>query len=110
MRWRALALVLLVVFGALALAAVVFRSWVAAQANVVVVLSRMDDTPVLSWAVGVATGEPRVEESTVAAAPTTLLRPEGDGPWPAVVVVNGATELGRHDPDLVRFAHALARA
>jgi hypothetical protein len=40
--------------------AVVFRSWVGAQARAVVVLSTTIETPLLTWAVAVVTAEPRV--------------------------------------------------
>jgi pimeloyl-ACP methyl ester carboxylesterase len=47
----------------------------------------------------------------VAKAPSTLVRPgRGDGPWPAVVFVNGATREGRHHPKVQRLARGLARA
>ena len=90
--------------------ALVFRSWVAAQARAVVVLSRTIETPLLTWAVGVVTAEPRVQETVVASVPATLARSGGDGPRPAVVFVNGATELGRRHSDVQRLARGLARA
>lgn len=106
---RALAAVLVLLLAAL-VATVVFRSWVGAQARAVVVLSTTIETPVLTWAVAVVTAEPRVQETMVAGVPATLVRPPGDGPWPAVVFVNGATALGRHHPDVERLARGLARA
>jgi pimeloyl-ACP methyl ester carboxylesterase len=94
----------------LALAAVAYRSWLAAQARAVVVLSTVIETPLLTWTVERVTDEPRVEEAVVAGVPTTLVRPGGDGPWPAFVFLNGATELGRAHPDVQRLARGLARA
>jgi dienelactone hydrolase len=81
-----------------------------AQARAVVVLATTLETPVLEQAVELLTAAPRVNDVTVAGAPTTLARPAGDGPWPALVVVNGATERGRHHPALQRLARGLARA
>lgn len=89
---------------------IVYRTWVDAQLNAVVVLATTIETPALTWAVKVVTGEPRVEETVVAGAPTTVVRPEGDGPWPAVVFVNGATREGRKHADVQRLARGLARA
>jgi pimeloyl-ACP methyl ester carboxylesterase len=94
---------------ALALA-VAYRSWIGAQYRAVVVLSTTLETPVLTWAAERVTGEPGVEEVEIAGVPATLARPEGDGPWPAFVFLNGATELGRAHPDVQRLARGLARA
>jgi len=91
-------------------AALVFRSWVAAQTRAVIVLSRTSNTPVLGWLVGVVTGEPRAEETIIAGQPAMLVRPGTGRSWPAVVFVNGVTRLGRHHPDVERLARALARA
>lgn len=81
-----------------------------AQARAVVVLSTTLDTPVLTWTAELFTAEPHVAETTVAGAPTTLARPAGQGPWPAVVIVNGAAQLGRREPALQRLVRGLARA
>jgi pimeloyl-ACP methyl ester carboxylesterase len=52
-----------------------------------------------------------VEETAVGGAPSTLVRPgKGDGPWPAVVFVNGATRAGRHHERVQRLANGLGRA
>jgi pimeloyl-ACP methyl ester carboxylesterase len=102
-----IALVLLVVGIAMGL---VYRSWVAAQARAVVVLVSVNETPVLSWTVRVVTGEPEVSEVPVAGIPSTVAHPGEDGPWPAVVFVNGATRRGRHHPRVQGLAHGLARA
>jgi pimeloyl-ACP methyl ester carboxylesterase len=91
-------------------AALVFRSWVSAQARAVIVLSRTSNTPVLSWPVGVLTDEPRVEDAIIAGQATTLVRPGAGRSWRAVVFVNGVTRRGRHHPDVERLARALARA
>jgi dienelactone hydrolase len=46
----------------------------------------------------------------VAGAPATVARPGGEGPWPALVIVNGATPRGRFEPGLQRLVRGLARA
>jgi pimeloyl-ACP methyl ester carboxylesterase len=102
--------VLALLAAAVAVVAVVERSWVGAQARAVVVLSTTLPTPVLTWAVEGLTGEPRPSETSVAGVPATLVRPAGEGPWPAFVFLNGATELGRAHPDVQRLARGLARA
>ena len=105
--WRLLPLALL----AAALAALVaFWPWVDAERRAFVVLSTIVETPVVTWAVKVVTAEPKVEETTVAGNSATLVHPPGDGPWPAIVFINGATPEGRQQPDVRRLAHGLARA
>src|SRR5919109_5231604 len=110
LRLTAAALVLLA--GVVAVMTVVAkRTWPAVQMQAVAVLSTTEATPVLAWAVRAVTAEPRVEESVVGGARATVVRPgRGDGPWPAVVFVNGATRAGRHHPKVQRLARGLARA
>jgi acetyl esterase/lipase len=91
-------------------AAGVYRHWIRAQGEAVVVLATTLETPVLTWIVKVVTGEPRVDEITVSGAPTTLARPSGSGPWPGAVFLNGATRRGRLHPDVQDLARGLARA
>ena len=105
--WLFLALVYVVVA---AVAAVLYRSTVAAQADGVVVLSTVLETPGVTAAVERLTDEPRVEETEVAGMPTTVVRPAGAGPWPAVVFMNGATRLGRDHPRVRGLARGLGRA
>jgi dienelactone hydrolase len=105
LRWIPLALLVVAPFVALAL-----KPGVEAQVRAVVVLSTTLRTPVLSWAVRQLTDEPRVEEIDLAGSPTTLVRPGGGGPWPAIVFVNGATPLGRREPEVQDVARGLARA
>lgn len=81
-----------------------------AGVRALVVLAAGLRVPVLSGLVERVTAEPRVEEIVVDATSTTLLRPAGPGPWPALVLMNGATELGRHHPRVRQLALALARA
>lgn len=103
--------VAIVVLAVLAIVAIVERSWVAAQWRAVVVLSTTEQAPVLGWTVRALTREPRLEDTTVGGAPSTLVRPgKGDGPWPAVVFFNGATRAGRHHEKVQRLANGLARA
>jgi pimeloyl-ACP methyl ester carboxylesterase len=102
--------------GTLALAVAMTGMFVAAparmsaQADTVIVLATTLEAPVLEQAVELMTAAPTVTDVTVAGAPTTLARPSGDGPWPALVVVNGATERGRNHPALQRLARGLGRA
>jgi alpha-beta hydrolase superfamily lysophospholipase len=105
LKWTALAVVVVAI-----VAGIVFRSTVAAQARALVVLTTTLDPPVLAWTVRVVTGEPDVDEIVLAEVPTTFARPDGSGPWPAVVFVNGATRRGRHHPHVRRLARGLARA
>jgi pimeloyl-ACP methyl ester carboxylesterase len=90
---------------------IVFRGTVTAHARALTVLSRTLQVPVAEQLVGWVTDEPRFEETTLARVPATVVRPgDGDGPWPALVFLNGATERGRHHPDVRRLAGGLARA
>jgi pimeloyl-ACP methyl ester carboxylesterase len=105
LKWTALAALLVAL-----VAGIVYRSAVAAQARALVVLATTLDPPVLAWTVRQLTGEPNAEEIVLARVPTTVVRPDGSGPWPAVVFVNGATRRGRHHPHVQRLARGLARA
>jgi dienelactone hydrolase len=104
-RWIPLTLLLLTPLLALAL-----KPGVEAQVRAVIVLSTTLRTPVLSWTVRQLTNEPQVEEVGIAGSPATLARPGGKGPWPAIVFVNGATPLGRQEPEVQDLARGLARA
>jgi dienelactone hydrolase len=105
LRWIPLALLALTPFLALAL-----RPGVEAQVRAVIVLSTTLRTPLLSWTVRQLTDEPRIEEVEIAGSPATLARPGSNGPWPAIVFVNGATPLGRLEPEVQDLARGLARA
>ena len=85
-------------------------SSLAAQARAVVVLSSVLETPVLVSGAEALTGEPRLEEATVAGNPALVARPAGEGPWPAIFLVNGAVPEGRKLPEIQRLAQGLARA
>lgn len=104
---------LIIVAGLLCLcvaAAAVSHAWVSAQWRAVVVLSTVLEAPVLSPATDLVTGEPIIEERCVAGVSTTVARPPGEGPWPALLFVNGATPQGRDEPALQLLAEGLARA
>jgi pimeloyl-ACP methyl ester carboxylesterase len=102
--------VLLALGAACIVAALVFRSWLAAEARAVVVLASISRTPVLTWVVDGLTRTPHVEEANVAGRPATVVRPGGHGPWPALIFVNGLTPLGRFHPKVEALARGLARA
>ena len=85
-------------------------SSLAAQARAAVVLSSVLETPVLTSGAKMLTGEPRLEESAVAGNPALVARPAGEGPWPAIFLVNGAVPEGRELPEIRRLARGLARA
>ena len=95
---------------ALLASALVFRSWLGAQWEAVVVLSTTNHTAVVTWTVERLTDEPRAAEVEVAGQAATLVRPGEGGPWPALVFVNGATELGHLHPKVQALARGLARA
>jgi pimeloyl-ACP methyl ester carboxylesterase len=104
---RAFYLVLLaIVIGLL----VSYWSWVDAQARAVMVISSVLDAPVLTPAAEAVSGEPGFEDVSVAGNPTLVARPAGDGPWPAVFVVNGTVRQGRKLPEVRRLAEGFARA
>jgi pimeloyl-ACP methyl ester carboxylesterase len=90
--------------------ALVERAWVRAGADGFVVLTTTARVPVLGWFARVVTAEPRVEETRVAGIPATVARPPGEGPWPALVFVNGVTARGRRHPEVQRLARGFARA
>jgi len=89
---------------------VVLPAWSRAQFDAVVAVAITQRTPVIASVARLLTDTPRVDEVVVAGQPTTLARPGGGGPWPAVVFVNGATRQGRYHPTVQRLARGLARA
>ncbi|MDP8950654.1 MAG: alpha/beta hydrolase [Actinomycetota bacterium] len=105
---RPLLLVLLLAVAA-ALTAV-YWSWIDAQARAVVVLSSVLEAPVLAPLVEGVTGEPRFEDGSVAGNPALVAKPEGEGPWPAIFLVNGTVPEGRELPEVQRLAEGFARA
>ncbi len=95
--------------GAVTLAAV-YWSWIDAQARAAVVLSSVLETPVLTPAVGALTREPGVEDTVFAGRPALVAKPAGEGPWPAILFVNGTVPEGRAYPEVQNLARGLARA
>ena len=92
---EASARLLLVLLAALIGLTISFWSWVDAQARAVVVISSVLDAPALTPAVRAASGEPRLSDTRVAGYPSLVARPAGEGPWPAIFVVNGTVPEGR---------------
>lgn len=91
--------------------AMVFWAWIDAQARAVVVLSSVLEPPVLAPAVEGVSREPRLQDnSSVAGNPALVVRPAGEGPWPALFFVNGAVPQGRKLPEVRRLAEGFARA
>jgi len=103
----------LFVLALLAVAAVVFVlgwSWIDAQARAGIVLSSVLDTPVLTPAVEALTREPVVEDTVIDGRPALVAKPAGEGPWPAILFVNGTIAEGRTYPEVQNLALGLARA
>jgi pimeloyl-ACP methyl ester carboxylesterase len=102
--------VLLVLLAVLLGLLIFFWSWIGAQARAVVVISSVLEAPVLTPATDAVSGEPRFSDETVAGNPALIARPAGNGPWPAVFLVNGTVPEGRELPEARRLAEGFARA
>jgi len=100
----------LVLFAALAALTITYWSWVDAQARAVVVISSVLDVPVLSPAVETVSGDPRLSDAPLGGYPSLVARPAGEGPWPAVFLVNGTIPEGRKLPGVRHLAEGFARA
>ena len=87
-----------------------FWSWVDAQARAVVVISSVLDAPALTPAVSATSGDPRLSDTRVAGNPSLVAKPAGEGPWPAIFVVNGTVPEGRELPGVRHLAEGFARA
>jgi pimeloyl-ACP methyl ester carboxylesterase len=87
-----------------------FWSWVDAQSRAVVMIFSVLDTPVLTPAVRATSGDPRFSDARVAGYPALVAKPAGEGPWPAVFVVNGTVPEGRKLPAVRHLAEGFARA
>src|SRR5215216_634296 len=85
-------------------------SWIDAQDRTVVVLSSVLETPVLTPVVEGVTDEPRFVDTYIAGNPAFVVKPRGEGPYPAVFFVNGIVTQGRKLPEVRRLAEGLARA
>ncbi|HJQ28060.1 MAG TPA: alpha/beta fold hydrolase, partial [Rubrobacter sp.] len=92
------------------LLAAVYWSWIDAQVRAVVVISSVLDAPVFTPAVDAASGEPRFADVRVAGYPSLVVKPAGEGPWPAIFLVNGTVPEGRKLPEVRRLAGGFARA
>ena len=75
-----------------------------------ILLAIVLDVPVLARAVRRLTLEPQVERRELEGVPSEIVRPGGNGPWPAWVFVNGAHPLRRNEPVVERLSRGLARA
>ena len=84
--------------------------WIDAQARATFVLSPLLETPVLTPAVETLTREPRLEDTVFEGNPTLIAEPGGEGPWPALLFVNGTVPEGRTLPEVRSLARGLARA
>jgi pimeloyl-ACP methyl ester carboxylesterase len=87
-----------------------YWSWVDAQARAVVVISSVLEVPVLTPAVKAESGEPRLSDTHIAGNPSLVVRPAGEGPWPAIFLVNGTVPEGRRLPAVRNLAKGFARA
>jgi pimeloyl-ACP methyl ester carboxylesterase len=102
--------VVLGLIAAIATLGIVFWTWIDAERRAVIVFAEASHTPVLSFAVDLATRVPHTEETTAAGAPATLVRPGGGHRWPAVLLLPGTVDQGRANVSVQRLARALARA
>lgn len=111
-RFRRVSLLalLVVLVGTLVAFAVAYRSWVDAQARAIVVISSVLEAPVLTPTADAVSGEPSFKDVFVAGNPALVARPAGEGPWPAVFVVNGTVPEGRKLSEVRRLAEGFARA
>lgn len=87
-----------------------YWSWVDAQVRAAVVISSVLEAPILTPAAEAMGGEPGFEDVPVAGNPTLVASPAGDGPWPAIFLVNGAVREGRKLPEVRNLAEGFARA
>ncbi|HSL00734.1 MAG TPA: hypothetical protein VK869_10390 [Rubrobacteraceae bacterium] len=112
--WRRASAGILILFlmTVMALLALVGFGWsyLDAQARAAVVLSSAMDVPASRSVIEVATGEPRLEGTTVGENATLVARPAGEGPWPALFLVNGTVPEGKDLPEIRRLAEGFARA
>lgn len=81
-----------------------------ARRRALVLLAVVLDAPLLSRSVRRITTNPRSELVEVEGVAVEILRPRGEGPWPAWLFVNGAHPERRREPVVTRLADGLARA
>jgi pimeloyl-ACP methyl ester carboxylesterase len=82
----------------------------ASSVRALTLLAVVLDPPVVSQVARALTREPRVDQTEAAGVPVEVVRPGGDGPWPAWLFVNGAHPLRRTEPVVTRLSRGLARA
>jgi pimeloyl-ACP methyl ester carboxylesterase len=104
---RACYLVLLAVVIGLSIS---YWSWVDAQARAAAVISSVLDVPILTTAVKAESGASRLSDARVAGNPSLVVRPAGEGPWPAIFLVNGTVPEGKKLPAVRHLAEGFARA
>ena len=73
-------------------------------------LTSVLEAPLASPVVEGITGGPRVEETRVAGNPASVFYPAGEGPYPAILFVNGALPEGRRYEGVRNLADGFARA
>lgn len=76
----------------------------------IVLLSIVLDVPLLGRTARGLTREPSAETFEIDGVPVEIVRPAGEGPWPAFLFVNGAHPLRREEPVVQRLSRGLARA
>jgi putative flippase GtrA/acetyl esterase/lipase len=76
----------------------------------VTVIATTAGLPLLDALVRLSTRSPRVDDVELGGLPATVYRPPGAGPWPAAIVLNGATPLGNRHRAVQRLGCGLARA
>ena len=81
-----------------------------ARVRALVLLALVLDRPLLGRLVRGATPVPVAETIDVEGVPVEIVRPGGDGPWPAWLFVNGAHPLRRREPVVTALSRGLARA
>ena len=80
------------------------------RVRALVLLAVVLDRPLFGRLVRVVTRDPVVERMDVDGVEVEVVRPGGDGPWPAWLFVNGAHPLRRREPVVTALSRGLARA
>lgn len=75
-----------------------------------ILLAAVLDVPGLAHGVRRVTPRPETETIRVGDTTVALIRPQGSGPWPTYVFVNGAHPERRREPVVQRLTEGLARA
>jgi pimeloyl-ACP methyl ester carboxylesterase len=75
-----------------------------------ILLAVVLELPLLARLVHRLRGTPRVEHVELGGVPAEVVRPAGEGPWPAWIFVNGAHPERRAEPVVLRLSRGLARA